>query len=192
MTNPPAIFIFALPPDPLSRRRPYVKTQAPEKIRARAQKKPAAAAPADRAAELTAKIKELVQLAKEQGSLTFDDISEAWPEAGVHAGNLEEIYTKLRELEIEIVDQAEMDTAKETEEETETRHLDALDDPVRMYLKQMGAVPLLTREQEVAISKRIEQADNELRAEGPSFRVCRQGTHCPGGKTPGRSATRAL
>src|SRR5262249_40246679 len=41
--------------------------------------------------------------------------------------------------------------------------LDILDDPVRMYLKQMGQVPLLTREQEVEISKRIEQAEDEVK-----------------------------
>ena len=129
-----------------------------------------AAAPADRAAELAGKIKELVQLAKEQGNLTFDDISEALPESLSTPEALDEIFAKLRELEIEIVDQAEVDTAKDAdEEEVESRHLDALDDPVRMYLKQMGAVPLLTREQEVEISKRIEKAENELRAVVYSF-----------------------
>jgi hypothetical protein len=62
------------------------------------------------------------------------------------------------------VDQAEVDRVKtpETEEEDTTR-LDILDDPVRMYLKQMGQVALLTREQEVEISKRIEAAENEVR-----------------------------
>ncbi len=130
----------------------------------------AAATPAERAAELAAKIRELLQLAKEQGNLTFDDINEALPESLSTPESLDEIFTKLRELEIEIVDPAEVDTAKDTEdEEVESRHLDALDDPVRMYLKQMGAVPLLTREQEVTISKRIEAAENELRAVVYSF-----------------------
>src|SRR5204862_3938637 len=74
------------------------------------------------------------------------------------------IYIRLRSLEVEIVDQAEVDRLKapEPEEEDKTR-LDILDDPVRMYLKQMGQVPLLTREQEVEISKRIEEAENEVR-----------------------------
>ena len=124
----------------------------------------AVTAPADRAAELAAKIRELVHLAKEQGNLTFDDINEALPESLATPEGLDEVFAKLRELEIEIVDQAEVDSAKEPdEEEADSRHLDALDDPVRMYLKQMGAVPLLTREQEVEISKRIEAAENELR-----------------------------
>ncbi|HTD86450.1 MAG TPA: RNA polymerase sigma factor RpoD, partial [Candidatus Binatia bacterium] len=51
----------------------------------------------------------------------------------------------------------------EPEEEDDKARLDILDDPVRMYLKQMGQVPLLTREQEVEISKRIEDAENELK-----------------------------
>jgi len=124
-----------------------------------------AAAPSDYTTELAAKIRELVQTAKEQGHLTYEEISEALPEVLSAPEALDEIFAKLRELEIEIVDQAGVDTVKEAEDdEIEPRHLDALDDPVRMYLKQMGAVPLLTREQEVEISKRIETAENELRA----------------------------
>jgi len=123
-----------------------------------------AAATGDYAAELAAKIRELVQVAKEQGHLTYEEISESLPELLSTPEALDEIFAKLRELEIEIVDQAEVGTAKEAEdEELEAKQLDSLDDPVRMYLKQMGAVPLLTREQEVEISKRIEQAENELR-----------------------------
>jgi RNA polymerase primary sigma factor len=129
-----------------------------------------AAAPGDYATELAAKIRELVQTAKDQGHLTYEEISESLPEVLSAPEALDEIFAKLRELEIEIVDQAEVDTVKEAEdEEIEPRHLDPLDDPVRMYLKQMGAVPLLTREQEVAISKRIEAAEHELRAVVFSF-----------------------
>jgi len=73
-------------------------------------------------------------------------------------------------MEIDIIEASEVDRYKdgkkdveeEEEEEEEKREtkLDILDDPVRMYLKQMGQVPLLTREQEVEISKRIEEAEN--------------------------------
>jgi RNA polymerase primary sigma factor len=116
--------------------------------------------------DLTEKIKELVRLAQEQGYLTYGDINDALPENLVTPDDLDEIYQKLRNLEIEIVDQAEVDRVKqpEPEEEQEDKsRLDILDDPVRMYLKQMGAVPLLTREQEVEISKRIEDAENEVK-----------------------------
>jgi len=115
--------------------------------------------------DLTEKIKELVRLAQEQGYLTFSDINDALPDTMIAPEELDEIYSKLRNLEIEIVDQAEVDRVKqpEPEEEEDKSRLDILDDPVRMYLKQMGQVPLLTREQEVEISKRIEDAENEVK-----------------------------
>ncbi len=111
------------------------------------------------------KVKELVKLAQEQGYLTYNDINDALPDGMVTPEELDEIYIKLRNLEIEIVDQSEVDRVKqpEVEEEDEKARLDILDDPVRMYLKQMGQVPLLTREQEVEISKRIEDAENEVK-----------------------------
>jgi RNA polymerase primary sigma factor len=115
--------------------------------------------------EIAEKVKDLVRLAQEQGYLTYNDITEALPEAMITPEVLDEIYVKLRGLEVEIVDPAEVDRVKqaEPEEEDEKTRLDILDDPVRMYLKQMGQVPLLTREQEVEISKRIESADNEVK-----------------------------
>jgi RNA polymerase primary sigma factor len=115
--------------------------------------------------EIAQKIKELVRLAQEQGYLTYGDISDALPEGLSGPEELDEIYVKLRNLEVEIVDQAEVDRIKqpEAEDEDEKVRLDILDDPVRMYLRQMGQVPLLTREQEVEISKRIEAAENEFK-----------------------------
>ncbi len=115
--------------------------------------------------DITEKVKELVRLAQEQGYLTYGDINDALPDNVVNADDLDEIYIKLRNLEVEIVDQAEVDRVKqpEPEEEEDKARLDILDDPVRMYLKQMGQVPLLTREQEVEISKRIENAENEVK-----------------------------
>ncbi|MFN0066179.1 MAG: RNA polymerase sigma factor RpoD [Limisphaerales bacterium] len=114
---------------------------------------------------VTDKIKELVKLAQEQGYLTHSDIGDALADSPVSPEEMDEIYIKLRNLEIEIVDQSEVDRVKqpEPEEEEDKNRLDILDDPVRMYLKQMGQVPLLTREQEVEISKRIEDAENEVK-----------------------------
>ena len=111
------------------------------------------------------KVKELVRLAQEQGYLTYSDINDALPDGVVSPDELDDLYGKLRNLEVEIVDQAEVDRVKqpEPEEEEDKVRLDILDDPVRMYLKQMGQVPLLTREQEVEISKRIEDAENEVK-----------------------------
>jgi RNA polymerase primary sigma factor len=115
--------------------------------------------------DLTEKVKELLRLAQEQGYLTYTDINDALPANFISAEDFDEIYIKLRNLEVEIVDQAEVDRVKQAgpEEEEDKSRLDILDDPVRMYLKQMGQVALLTREQEVEISKRIEAAENELK-----------------------------
>jgi len=115
--------------------------------------------------DLTEKIKELLRLSQEQGYLTYNDINDALPEDVVTPDDLDEVYTKLRNLDVEIVDQAEVDNVKkpEREEEEDKSRLDILDDPVRMYLRKMGEVPLLTREQEVEICKRIEDAENEVK-----------------------------
>jgi len=115
---------------------------------------------------LAEKIKNLVRLATEQGHLTHDDIGETLTGEFSTPAYLDQVLTKLRELEIAVVDGAELDRVKPVEredEEEDDRRLNSLDDPVRMYLKQMGTVPLLTREQEVEIAKRIETAEADLR-----------------------------
>ena len=112
------------------------------------------------------KIKELVQLAQDQGHLTISDINEALPKDLVTPEKLDEVFAKLKSLEVEIVEQldsAPRQKPAQSESEAEKSRLDILDDPVRMYLKQMGQVPLLTREQEVEISKRIEAAELEVK-----------------------------
>jgi RNA polymerase primary sigma factor len=115
--------------------------------------------------DLPEKIRELLLLAKEQGHLTHDDIHDAVADNTVTPDDLDQIYSKLSNLEIEVVDQSEVDRVKrvevaEEEDEKEKGRLDILDDPVRMYMRQMGKVPLLTREQEVAICKRMEASEN--------------------------------
>jgi len=115
---------------------------------------------------LKEKIKELMHLAQNQGHLTISDVNEALPKELVSPEKLDEVFAKLKSLEVEIVEQ--LDSAPrqkpvESASEAEKSRLDILDDPVRMYLKQMGQVPLLTREQEVEISKRIEAAELEVK-----------------------------
>ncbi len=113
------------------------------------------------------KLRELIKLAKEQGYLTFDDLNESLPDNVNDPDEMETIMGRLRSMEIEIIEASDVDRFKdgkktedaEEEEEKPEAKLDILDDPVRMYLKQMGQVPLLTREQEVEISKRIEDAE---------------------------------
>jgi len=118
------------------------------------------------------KVKELLRLSQDQGYLTYDDINDALPDDFVTPEILDTIYSKLRGFEVEIVEAPDLERAKqqqqqqhhaEPEEEEETGRLDILDDPVQMYLRQMGKVPLLTREQEVQICKRIEEGETEAR-----------------------------
>ena len=120
--------------------------------------------------EIQEKIRELIKLAKEQEYLTYDDINEILPNDLVEPSDVEAIMQQLRDMEFDIIDASEVDRFKDKKkedsddepEETKDQKLDILDDPVRMYLKQMGQVPLLTREQEVEISKRIEDAEIEV------------------------------
>lgn len=128
------------------------------------------------------KIRLLIRLSKEQGYLTFSDINNALPETIDSPEEIENVIAILENLEIEILDAEEVENYKARQEESEEEEVkasqyDILDDPVRMYLKQMGQVPLLTREQEVEISKRIENselaAQNDLFASGISGRF-----HC--------------
>ena len=124
-------------------------------------------------ADLTETLKELLALARENGYLTFDDINDILPD-GLTPDDLDELYIKLRSLDIEIIDRSEVSRLKqqpEPEEEEDAR-LDFLDDPVRMYMNQMGKVPLLTREQEVEICKRIEDAELEMKRILYSFGFC--------------------
>ena len=125
--------------------------------------------PPAKPAEASEVIQKLVNLAHERGYLTYDDINDALPD-DLTPDDLDEIYTKLKNLDIEIVDSAvesrsnkQQAEQPEEEEVADRSRLDILDDPVRMYMSQMGKVPLLTREQEVEICQRIEAAEIEMR-----------------------------
>ncbi|MCS7337788.1 MAG: RNA polymerase sigma factor RpoD [Verrucomicrobiae bacterium] len=108
-------------------------------------------------------VKQLIRLARQQGYLTHNDIEEALPK-DQNRDCLEKIYEQLRALDVKIVGSTELDDIYRPDPDIDERErLDHLDDPVRQYLKQMGSVPLLTREQEVEISKRIERAETEFR-----------------------------
>jgi RNA polymerase primary sigma factor len=122
--------------------------------------------------KLNERIRNLIRLSKEQSFLTYKDINKALPDSVNNPDEIENVISILQNLEVEILDDSEVEAFKARQEETEEKEVrtsqnDILDDPVRMYLKQMGQVPLLTREEEVAISKRIEKA--ELRAQDALF-----------------------
>ena len=157
-------------------------TKAPAK---KATKKAAAKKPAAKKApksridtpEIQEKIRELIKLAKEQEYLTYDDVNEVLPNDMVDPGDVEAILDRLRKMEFDIIDASEVDSYRDRKKDADDeatgpktdQKLDILDDPVRMYLKQMGQVPLLTREQEVEISKRIEDAEIAANAELHKF-----------------------
>ncbi len=114
--------------------------------------------------KLNEKIRQLIGLSKEQGYLTVQNINLSLPDSVNNPEEIENVITILENLEIDILDAQEIENYKQRLQQTEQDQLkssqsDILDDPVRMYLKQMGQVPLLSREEEVAISKRIEQAE---------------------------------
>ncbi len=121
--------------------------------------------------DLTETIKTLLHLAQEHGYVTYDDINDILPE-NLSPDDLDALLSKLRSLDVEIVmDQAEAERSDrvkqpEANEEAvdEDARLEILDDPVRMYMNQMGKVPLLTREQEVEICKKIEEAEVAMKA----------------------------
>ncbi len=121
--------------------------------------------------DVQARLRELIRTAREQDHLTWDDVNDALPPGFVTPDLMDSLITRLRAMEIRIIDEAEVDglpksnaaRIRASAERDSASKLDVLEDPVRMYLRQMGQVPLLTREQEIQISKRIERADLSLR-----------------------------
>ena len=114
--------------------------------------------------EVTEKVRQLIHLSREQGFLTYRDVDKALPKIADQPEELQNVISIFNNLEIKLMDSKEVEKFKKKKEETEeesakSNQSDMLDDPVRMYLKQMGKVPLLSREEEVDISKRIESAE---------------------------------
>lgn len=114
------------------------------------------------------KVEELISLAKDQGFITYEEINEVLPMSFDSAEQIDQVLIFLTGLDIQILNQAEVDRQKEKKKEAKElegipkRVEGASDDPVRMYLKEMGSVPLLSREEEVEISKRIEKAQIQI------------------------------
>jgi RNA polymerase primary sigma factor len=122
-----------------------------------------------------ADIKKLLARGKKRGYLTYDELNAALPQDQMSSEQIEDVMSAISDMGINIVESDE-DTAEEAESETEDEidvttgsgaatapavekkkeTIDRTDDPVRMYLREMGAVELLSREGEIAIAKRIE------------------------------------
>ena len=122
-----------------------------------------------------AKVKKLIARAKKRGYLTYDELNEALPQDQMSSEQIEDIMSAISEMGVNIVEKDESDDDEDAEDQVEEEidpvgltspvaaapekkkeTIDRTDDPVRMYLREMGAVELLSREGEIAIAKRIE------------------------------------
>ncbi|HEY5459408.1 MAG TPA: RNA polymerase sigma factor RpoD [Sphingomicrobium sp.] len=118
-------------------------------------------------------IKKLIARAKKKGVITYEELNEALPQDQMNSEQIEDIMSAISEMGVNIVEKADSEDEEaepEAEDEvdplddgtprpavaTKKEAVDRTDDPVRMYLREMGAVELLSREGEIAIAKRIE------------------------------------
>jgi len=121
-------------------------------------------------------VKQLIHLGKEKGYLTFEEVNDVLPVDMTSEEDIDDVMLMLDEMDIEVVDEAEdfkPKTAKASAKDTSEDHSfdddddddDASsrsNDPIRMYLRKMGQVSLLTRDGEVEIAKRIEEGETEV------------------------------
>ena len=117
----------------------------------------------------------LISMGKEKGYLTYDEVNDILPPDVVSPEHIDDLMVLFGEMDIELVDTDHGESGvevvkvddKELLEEEKALSLRETggghtDDPVRMYLREMGSIPLLTREGEVEIAKRIEEAQNQI------------------------------
>ena len=118
---------------------------------------------------------ETLRQARAKGKITYDELEKLLPQ-DASAEQIDEVMISLCDTDVEIVDELKIDVVKSEEKAQQKsmaqkmelrrlaaqRNLERADDPVRMYLREMGRVPLLTKEQEISIAKRIEAAEKEL------------------------------
>ncbi|MDD9921492.1 MAG: RNA polymerase sigma factor RpoD [Boseongicola sp.] len=124
-------------------------------------------------------VKKMIADAREKGYITYDQLNRVLPPDQVSSEQIEDVMSMLSEMGINIIededdvddeseksgttDVVEASTSREVAvSATETEKLDRTDDPVRMYLREMGSVELLSREGEIAIAKRIEAGRNTM------------------------------
>ncbi|HAE08997.1 MAG TPA: RNA polymerase sigma factor RpoD, partial [Alphaproteobacteria bacterium] len=108
-------------------------------------------------------IKTLMKLGKERGFVTHDELNAALPAEDYTSEQIDDVMSSLSEMGVSVVDSAESDSDEDEASEDgraagnlSDSDVSGTDDPVRMYLREMGSVELLSREGEIAIAKRIE------------------------------------
>ena len=122
----------------------------------------------------SAAVKKMLQKAKERGYVTYDELNKVLPPDQVSSEQIEDTMSMLSEMGISVIENEEQEEqeprAAEQEDETSDRaagniddeDIGRTDDPVRMYLREMGSVELLSREGEIAIAKRIEAGREKM------------------------------
>ena len=111
-------------------------------------------------------VRQLITMGKEKGYLLYEEVNDLLPSDIGSSDELDDIFSMFGSMGIEVVDSEQKFREKSEEEGVELDltpgALDKTNDPVRMYLREMGTVPLLTREGEVEIAKRIERGKNAM------------------------------